>query len=277
MRTGKPTRRRLIILIAVALAIVVAVSSALVRGTAAGKNVTQSLLAPFDSAVSALMRTAERFYNYVFEYDSLVAENAYLKKRVATLENEIRSIDTLQRENERLRAVANLLKEHEDYDMVSSYIISWDSSNWRNTFTIGKGTLSGISEGMCAITEQGQVIGIVTECGANWATVTTILDSSLQISATLSSSGYNGIVQGAHKTDKENQLRMDYLSTEAVIRNNDQVVSTGSTLYPRGLILGYVVDAGLDGTGVAKYAVIEPAADFDALEQVYVITNYVNE
>ena len=57
MRTGKTTRRRMIVLIAVALAIVVAVSSALVRGTAAGKNVTQSLLAPFDSALSALTRT----------------------------------------------------------------------------------------------------------------------------------------------------------------------------------------------------------------------------
>ena len=277
MKTGKPTRRRLIILIAVLVAIAVALSSALVRGTAAGKNVTQSLLAPFESALSALERTAERFYNYVFRYESLEAENEYLKARVAAMEDEIRSIDTLQRENERLRAVANLLKEHEDYDLLSSYIISWDSSNWRNTFTIGKGTQSGISEGMCAVTEQGQVVGIVTDCGSNWATVTTILDSSLQISATLSSSGYNGIVQGAHKTDKENQLRMDYLSTEAVIRNNDQVVSTGSTLYPRGLILGYVVDAGLDGTGVAKYAIIEPAADFDLLEQVFIITNYVNE
>ena len=277
MRTGKLTRRRIIVLLAVALAIIVALSSALIRGHKAGKNVTQSLLAPFDSALSALTRTAERFYNYVFQFESLEAENAYLKKRVATLEDEIRSIDTLQRENERLRALANLLKEHEDYDPVSAYIISWDSSNWRNTFTIGKGTNSGVSEGMCAVTEQGQVVGIVTDCGSNWATVTTILDSSLQISATLSSSGYNGIVQGAHKTDKENQLRMDYLSTEAVIRNNDQVVSTGSTLYPRGLILGYVVDAGLDGTGVAKYAVIEPAADFDLLEQVFIITNYVNE
>ena len=277
MKTGKPTKRRLIILIAVIVAIAVALSSALIRGTAAGKNVTQSLLAPFESALSALTRTAERFYNYVFRYESLEAENEYLKARVAAMEDEIRSIDTLQRENERLRAVANLLKEHEDYDLLSSYIISWDSSNWRNTFTIGKGTQSGISEGMCAVTEQGQVVGIVTDCGSNWATVTTILDSSLQISATLSSSGYNGIVQGAHKTDKENQLRMDYLSTEAVIRNNDQVVSTGSTLYPRGLILGYVVDAGLDGTGVAKYAVIEPAADFDALEQVFIITSYVNE
>ena len=72
-------------------------------------------------------------------------------------------------------------------------------------------------------------------------------------------------------------LEMDYLSTDAVIRNNDQVVTTGSTLYPRGLILGYVVDAGLDGTGVAKYAIIEPASDLDSLEQVFIITQYVNE
>lgn len=277
MKKDKPGRRKLIVLLAVVLSIIVAISSALISGTAAGKNVTQSLLAPFESGLSALTRGVERFYNYVFKFESLEAENAYLKKRLASMENEIRTADTLQRENERLRTVANLLKEHEDYELLSAYIIGWDSSNWRNTFNIGKGTNSGVCEGMCAVTEQGQVIGIVTECGANWATVTTILDSSLQISASLSSSGYNGIVQGAYKTAKENQLRMDYLSTEAVIRNNDQVVSTGSTLYPKGLILGYVVDAGLDGTGVAKYAVIEPAANFDALEQVFIITQYVNE
>ena len=107
--------------------------------------------------------------------------------------------------------------------------------------------------------------------------MTTILDSSLQVSATLSSSGYNGIVQGAYQRDGSDRLRMDYLATDAVIRNNDQVVTTGSTLYPRGLILGYVVDAGLDGTGVAKYAIIDPAAELDSLEQVFVITEYVNE
>ena len=93
MRTGKLTRRRIIVLIAVALAIIVALSSALIRGHAAGKNVTQSLLAPFNGAVSALTRTAERFYNYVYEYESLEAENAYLKKRVATLEDEKKQIE----------------------------------------------------------------------------------------------------------------------------------------------------------------------------------------
>ena len=193
------------------------------------------------------------------------------------MEDEVRTADALQRENERLRQLLELTQEHEDYSLVSAYIVSWDSSNWRNTFTIGKGANSGIEENMCVITEQGQVVGLVTEVGSTWATVTTVLDASLQISATLSSSGYNGIVQGVYQRDGSDRLRMDYLSTDAVIRNNDQVVTTGSTLYPRGLILGYVVDAGLDGTGVGKYALIDPAADLDSLEQVFIVTQYVNE
>ena len=66
-------------------------------------------------------------------------------------------------------------------------------------------------------------------------------------------------------------LRMDYLPTDAVIRNQEQVVTAGSTLYPRDLILGYVADAGFDETGVAKYALLTPAADLKTLEQVFIL------
>jgi rod shape-determining protein MreC len=62
-----------------------------------------------------------------------------------------------------------------------------------------------------------------------------------------------------------------------VIRNHDQVVTSGSTVYPRNLVLGYVIDAGLSNTGVAKYAILEPAADIDNLEQVFVLTGYAQE
>lgn len=271
------SKTKTILLTACLVAVLVAVGSAVASGVSAGKNVVQSLLTPIQSTVSAITRTAEHFYNYVFEYESLQAENAYLEEKIASMEDEVRTADALQRENERLRQLLELTQEHEDYSLVSAYIVSWDSSNWRNTFTIGKGANSGIEENMCVITEQGQVVGLVTEVGSTWATVTTVLDASLQISATLSSSGYNGIVQGVYQRDGSDRLRMDYLSTDAVIRNNDQVVTTGSTLYPRGLILGYVVDAGLDGTGVGKYALIDPAADLDSLEQVFIVTQYVNE
>lgn len=271
------SKTKTILLTACLVAVLVAIGSAVASGVSAGKNVVQSLLTPIQSTVSAITRTAEHFYNYVFEYESLQAENAYLEEKIASMEDEVRTADALQRENERLRQLLELTQEHEDYSLVSAYIVSWDSSNWRNTFTIGKGANSGIEENMCVITEQGQVVGLVTEVGSTWSTVTTVLDASLQISATLSSSGYNGIVQGAYQRDGSDRLRMDYLSTDAVIRNNDQVVTTGSTLYPRGLILGYVVDAGLDGTGVGKYALIDPAADLDSLEQVFIVTQYVNE
>lgn len=52
------------------------------------------------------------------------------------------------------------------------------------------------------------------------------------------------------------------------------MVTSGSTVYPRNLILGYVVDASLGSTGVAKYAILEPAADIEHLEQVFILTNY---
>ena len=70
---------------------------------------------------------------------------------------------------------------------------------------------------------------------------------------------------------------MNYLPSDSIIRNHDQVVTAGSTVYPRDLVLGYVVDAGFDETGVTKFAVLEPAADLGALEQVFVLTEFASE
>ncbi|MBR4701568.1 MAG: rod shape-determining protein MreC [Oscillospiraceae bacterium] len=242
-----------------------------------GETLVQTALAPFRSAGSTLVRQVERYYDYVFRYESLQAENKELKKQIVAMEEDVRSADSLQRENERLHQLLGLTEEHEDWKRVSAYIISWDSSNWKSAFTIGKGTNSGITEGMVAITEYGQVVGKVTAAGSNWATVTTVLDSALGISATVASTGYTGKVEGALATGSEGLLRMNYLPTDSVLRNNDQVLTTGSTVYPRGLIIGYIIDADLDETGVAKYAILRPAADLDDLEQVFIITEYENQ
>ena len=38
--------------------------------------------------------------------------------------------------------------------------------------------------------------------------------------------------------------------------------------------MGSIVDAGFAETGIAKYALLDPAADIDSLEQIFIITNY---
>ena len=84
------------------------------------------------------------------------------------------------------------------------------------------------------------------------------------------------MVSGGYISGNERLLTMDYLPSSAIIRNKDQVVTSGSTVYPRGLILGHVVDAGFKETGVAKYAVLQPAAEISSLEQVFILTNFTS-
>lgn len=275
MKKQLTPKAKIIMAIALVLAVILTVSS--IIGAKTGQNAVQVMLSPFRSAYSAFVRQAERLYNYLFRYEALEAENEELRHRIMEMEDDVRSADALQRENERLRNLLELAEDHEEYNWTAAYIVSWDASNWKSTFTLAKGTSSGIGTGMVVVTEFGEVVGLVTDAGTNWSTVTTLLDSSLEISAMIASTGYSGSVQGSYATGQEGKLRMNYLPSDAVLRNNDQVVTTGSTFYPRDLIIGYITDADFDETGVAKYAILSPAAEFDDLEQVFVITNYVNQ
>ena len=245
-----------------------------VTGQSMPRLAVQGILAPFRYAGNALTNQAEDIYTYIFEYEALKAENEALRQQVTQMEELTREADAVARENERLRDLLDMSRTHEEYVLVDAYIIAWSSTDWTNTVTINRGTDSGIEAGMCAITSDNEVVGVVIEAGADYAVVKTVLDSSLEISATIASSGYNGMVTGGYIDGRKDMLRMKYLPSSAVIRNNDQVVTTGSAVYPRNLVLGSVVDAGYDETGVAKYAVLEPAAEIGKLEQNFILTSF---
>ncbi|MGN1017033.1 MAG: rod shape-determining protein MreC [Faecousia sp.] len=276
MRHLFSTKLRIILVVAVLLSAALAVVAGVTNQTLPGM-IVQGILAPFRGAVNGLTNLAEQYYSYMFRYESLVAENQKLKADMAQMEDVARQADAVSRENERLRKMIGLQSTHESYKTVDAYIIGWSSSDFSNTFTINRGTTSGIQTNMVAITETGQVVGLVVEAGPNYAVVKTVLDSTLEISATIASSGYNGMVSGGYINGQETLLQMNYLPSSSIIRNKDQVVTSGSTVYPRGLILGYVVDAGFEETGVAKYALLKAAADISSLEQVFILTDYTTE
>ena len=276
MRHLFSTRLRVILIIALVLSIGLTIVSGAVNQSVPSLLV-QGLLAPLKAGANALTEQAEKYYGYMFNYESMAAENEALKAQIADMEDDARLADSYQRENQRLRKLLDLTSVREDFVLVDAYVIAWSSTDWSSTITINKGTNAGIALNMCAITDNGEVVGLVTEVGENFAVVKTVLDSSLEISATIASSGYRGMVQGGYKDGRKDLLKMDYLPSGAIIRNNDQVVTSGSTVYPRNLIMGKIIDAGFDETGVAKYAILEPAADLGRLEQLLIITDYTTE
>ncbi len=256
------TKLKIIIILAVLLTAVLAVMAGLTNKSMP-ELMVQGALAPFRAAATSLTKTAERYYSYMFRYEALEAENEALKAQIANMEDAARKADATERENTRLRSQLSFKDSHDTYDLVDAYI--------------NRGSTSGIAENMVAITAVGEVVGLVTQVGPNFAVVKTVLDSTLEISATITTSGYNGMVSGGYIEGNEKYLQMDYLPSSSIIRNKDQVVTSGSTVYPRGLVLGKVVDAGFKETGVAKYAVLKPAADISSLEQIFIVTNFRTE
>lgn len=276
MRHFFSPRVRAVMIISLVIAVLLAVASSLT-----GKNIpgmaVQTVITPLRTGAKVMTDQAEKIYDYIFNYEQLQTENGRLKEALSQLQQNAREVDSLVRENERLRKLLELKAAHEDYNLVDGYIIARSSGDWVSTLTINRGSSAGIQKGMCAITENGEVVGLITEVGSNYAVVSTVLDPSLGISANIANTGYAGIVSGGYTSGHGDLLRMDYLPSDAMIRNNDQVVTAGSTVYPRNLILGHVVDAGYDDVGVAKYAYVRPAVDVDSLEQIFVVTDFEAE
>ena len=276
MRHYFSTRIKIVLALALLFAVLLGVAGSL-TGKDMPSGFLQNLLTPLRSGAYSLTGQAERLYNYIYNYDALVAENEALKQQLSQWQEDAREADSLARENENLRQLLKLMEANPDYVPVDAYVIARSSNDWTSTLTINRGQSSGIEVGMCAITANGEVVGVVTEAGRNYAVIKTVLDSSLEVSASIASSGYSGVVTGCYTSGLSDMLRMNYITSTAVIRNRDQVVTAGSTHYPRNLILGYVVDADFDDVGVAKYAILEPAADIANLEQVFIITEYNQE
>jgi len=273
MRHFFSPRVRAVLIISLVIAVLLAVASNLT-----GKNIpamaVQTVMTPLRTGAKVMTDQAQQLYDYIFRFQALQAENDRLKEDLSQIQQNALEADSLKRENERLRKLLELKAAHEDYQLVDGYIIARSSGDWVSTLTLNRGASAGIQVGMCAITENGVVVGLITEVGSNYCVVTTVMDSSIGISATIADTGYAGIVTGGYSSGHGELLRMEYLRSDALIRNNDQVVTAGSTVYPRNLILGHVEDAGYEENGTAKYAYLQPAVDVDSLEQIFVLTDY---
>ena len=76
---------RVVLLLALVLLVAFALLSSLTDFDLPQKAV-QGVLTPIRSGVQNLTRQAERYYNYMFRYEALEAENAQLRAQIAQLE-----------------------------------------------------------------------------------------------------------------------------------------------------------------------------------------------
>lgn len=238
-------------------------------------NLVGILGTPFRAVGSAVTSWGQGVYRYATEYDALKARVAELESQVAQMEQENREAAETIRENERLRKLLDLREKRTDFVFESATVTGRTTSSWSSTITISKGSLHEVSIGDCVVTENGELVGVVREVGSNWSSVATLLDPDLAVSARVFRTGDDGILQGDLSLMGEGKTRLGYLTTEAELRPGDDVLTSGmGGVYPSGLVAGKVEQCVFAPSGTEQYAVLQPAADLQRLEEVFVIKDF---
>ena len=235
------------------------------------------IASPFRSAYTAVADWFNDKQSYYQDNTALKEENAALKKQLAEMEAAIRQAEKDSAENERLKQLLGLQSQRPDLtsDLQAAMITEHTVTNWTSSLTIDKGTRHGLEVNDCVISETGAFVGLVSEVGTNWATILTLVDTDTSLGAQVFRSGDLGLAQGNFSLMGENRLRLEYLPTDCSLLGGDLVVTSGlGGYYPAGLVIGSVTEVQQDDSGATSYAILEPAADFDALEEVFVIRSF---
>ncbi|EIW00723.1 rod shape-determining protein MreC [Thermoanaerobacter siderophilus SR4] len=236
------------------------------------ESIVGTVFTPIQKVFYQMGEGISNLFSSISEIGTLRATNEKLQKEVEKLRKENIQLQELMNENKRLKEALNFKTENVELDLKLATITGKNSGNWFNTFTIDKGKNEGIQPGMAVLDERGNMVGQITEVGDNWAKVLAIIDRDSSVSAVDVRTRDNGVVRG----DSNGGLIMIYLPLDAELIEGDVVTTSGMSRFPKGLIIGKVSKVTRDPGSLLKQAVIEPAADFERLEYVFVVTNTTN-
>jgi rod shape-determining protein MreC len=231
------------------------------------------VLMPVQSGVN---RVGKALYNSVEDSRKMktaLEENKKLSEQVDQLIAENTRLREDQFELDRLRKLYKLSEKYGDYHMIGARIIAKDSSGWFKVFRIDKGSSDGVQVDMNIIAGGG-LVGIVTDVGANYATVRSIIDDVSRVSAMAMQSGDTCIVSGDLQLYKEGKLKLGSINADADVKDGDKIITSSiSTKYLPGLLIGYAKGIKTDSSTLTKSGYLVPAADFGTLQEVLVITD----
>jgi rod shape-determining protein MreC len=273
---SRAVRRRSIIFIALLATTLVMMAVSSNQAVKDLQNAFNYALRPVQGAVAGLASGVAGVVTAVGEIDRLHGDNTALREENERLTAENERAKEIERQNDLLTGLLQLQNAFE-YRTAAAEVIARESSEFRRLVTISKGSDDGIAEGDVVIAEGGALAGRVIEVGPNFAKVVLITDQSSTVIGQLQSSLATGEVSG---TLEETLLMKNVDSTEG-IELGEEVVTAGIELaggirspYPKGLLLGQVIDVRRDANSIVQTAYLKPAANLEKLEYVLVVLDY---
>ncbi len=173
----------------------------------------------------------------VSSQQSLLDENAGMRKENLLLKAQLQQFTALQSENMRLRSLLQSSRKHSD-DMLIAETISVDMDPYQRKIVVNKGSSQGVYKGQPIVDAYG-VMGQINEPGLLTSTAILIADPSHAIPVQVNRNGLRAVVYGTGAADI---LSIPYLPNNADIKVGDALVSSGlGGRFPEGYPVAEVV------------------------------------
>jgi len=276
MFASRAARRRTVTyvsLLAASLVLMAVSANPLVRDL---QNGVAFAFKPFEVAIDGVATGIGSIGTAITEIDRLSIENQALKAENERLQTENRAAAEARRENDALTSLLQL-RQGLDFRTLATAVIARESSEAKRAVVIDRGSNDGIAVGQVVVAAGGSLAGRVVDVGPDFAHVVLISDSSSTVIGQLLSSGATGKVVG----QLGGALVMQDVDSTAKVNIGEEVFTAGIELsggirspYPKGLLLGRVIDVKRDPNQIVQTVYLEAAAALDQLEFLLVITDY---
>ena len=266
---------KILVGIAVFLAAIMAYAGANGRLTAAPQEILSVAVAPFQRAAAAVSNGVSSLWENYANIDAILEENEKLTTENAELRGQMVDYDKLKAENEAYKALTNIQEQHPEMSYVSSFVIGRDPLDSFYGFTLDQGSLDGVEANDAITSDEGYLLGVVTEVDLTSCKVMTILHPSFNAAGVVSRTRDNGIITGSADYAAEGLCILSNLSRSTLTKANDQVITTGlGGVFPPDVLVGVVQELVPEASGKSTIAVLKPGADPRTVKHVFIITNY---
>ncbi len=199
--------------------------------------------------------------------DTLRADKTRLEEALRAAQFKLQRFDSLQAENQRLRA----LREH-TVGVGSRFLVAdlmnVDLAPFRERVLLDKGAHDGVYVGQ-AVLDAGGVFGQVARVAEFTSEVILITDPAHAIPVQINRNGLRTIAVGSGDTDR---LRLPYLPTSADVLVGDLLVTSGlGGGFPPGYPVGVVTQVRRDPAQSLAEIEVRPAARLDRSRELLLV------
>lgn len=266
--------RKFQIILIIAVFIVVAVLSI---NRFSGVNIIRNLVTiPIAWIQKGINKADEYFTQKSFtrkQFQELLDENKVLKAENEDLREQNAGMSFLQDENQLLRDALSLKEIFDGYNIIGSNIMGSDPGNFVYRYKIDIGTRDKVKQDMPVVAANNALYGRIYSVNYTTSVIIPIIDENAGISGWISKEkGGHVNIKGDIRYKEDGLCLIENVSDGVELVVGDVVETSGfGGIYPKGILVGVIVEIFHDEITNERYGVLEPYVDFNSINTVFVM------